>query len=183
MNRMAMFAASNVDRNGTTWTEAGPSKVVAGRFKDLAKAACALVKEQGMNLELEALFAHSWKDYNFVIHLARKFVGNKQTQVEAFEGKRLVGFNPVRSFIEELRNIYGSNVLFFHDERAGSVIAGVWNPETGPRPWNVNLSYNTMPVQQTKDTDGEPQVTINKNAVLHEIARLGDDIISQIETK
>ena len=59
MNRVVMFAASNLDPDGITWTELGPSKVVAARFISLAEAACAVVKEQGVGIEPDMLFAAS----------------------------------------------------------------------------------------------------------------------------
>lgn len=193
MNRVAMFAASNIDPDGITWTELGPSKVVAARFTSLAKTACTLVKEQGLGIEPESLFAASMADYDFVIHLSQRFVGDRQgwkkpsqpvfknLQVQEQEDKRLVGFNPVQSYLDELRTLYGSNVLFFSNEQGGSDIAGLWNPQTGPRVWKVNLQYSTMPVLQPGDE--EAWVSINNSATLHDIARLGGDMISRIEIK
>lgn len=194
MNRVAMFAASNVDRDGTTWTESSPSKVVAARFTSLAKAACRLVREQGMSLEPEALFTASMGDYDFVIHLNEKYVEDrkpndtgrqlvfKNLQVQASEDKGLAGFKPVQSFVEELKTLYGSSVLFLYNEHGGSVIAGLWNPQTGPRPWKVNLPYSTMPVLSSEE-EGADRIRINKAATLHDIARLGGDLVSRIDVK
>jgi len=196
MNRIAMFAASNVDRDGVTWTEPGPSKVVAARFTSLAKAACKFVNEQGMRLEPGRLFAASIEDYDFVIHLNPKYTKGRQQaglkkppefknlQIEASDGKRsLVGYNPVQSYLDELRTLYSSNVLFFSDEQGGSIIAGLWNPQTGSRPWKVNLQYSTLPLLPSMNGEGESQVEINKTATLHEISRLGDEMILRIDIK
>ena len=192
MNRVVMFAASNLDPDGITWTELGPSKVVAARFSSLADAACRVAEEQGVGIEPEMLFAASMVDYDFVVHLNTQFVGDnagrqssskpmfKNLQVQEQDDKTLVGYNPVRSFVEELRTLYDSNLVFFY-ERGGSVIAGLWNPHTGPRPWKTNLQYSTMPV--TVQDEEDAQVTINKTATLHDIARLGGDMISRIEVK
>ena len=193
MNRVAMFAASNLDPDGITWTELGPSKVVAARFTSLAETACRVIKEQGVGIEPQMLFAASMVDYDFVVHLNTTFVGDnagrqrdsrpvfKNFQVQAQEDKSLVGSNLVQSFVEELRTLYDSNVVFFHNEQGGSVVAGLWNPQTGLRPWKTNLQYSTMPV--TVSDEGISQVTINKEATLHDIARLGGDMISRIEVK
>ena len=194
MNRVAMFAASNVDRVGITWTESSPSKVVAARFTCLAKAACLLVQEQKMSLEPEALFAASMGDYDFVIHLNERFVGDrrpndqgeqlvfKNLRVQASEDKGLAGFKPVQSFVEELKSLYGSSVLFFHNEHRTSVIAGLWNPQAGPRPWKVSLPYSTMPILPS-EAEGADRIGINKAATLHDIARLGGDMVSRIDVK
>lgn len=191
MNRVAIFAASNLDPSGTTWTELGPSKVVASRLMSLAKAACGLMKEQGTNLQPKALFIASMADYDFVIHLnprsTRASPGEKgpsvfkNLHVQPDQDKSLSGFDPVQSFLGELRAMYGSNVLFFSSEHECSLIAGLWNPQTGPRSWKVNLPYSTMPIVQSGDEDS--QINVNKTATLHDIARLGGDMISRMELK
>lgn len=191
MSRIAIFAASNLDPSGTTWTELGPSKVVAARFTSLAKAACGLMKEQGTNLEPEVLFVASMADYDFLIHLnprsTRTNRGEKRQSVlrnlhvQSDQDKSLSGFDPVRSFLGELRAMYGSDVLFFSNEPGSSLIAGLWNPQTGPRPWKVNLPYSTIPV--VRSGDEHSQININKTATLHDIARLGGDMVSRMEFK
>ena len=190
MNRIAMFAASNLDPDGITWTEQDPSKVVAARFTGLARAACNLVKEQALQIRAASLFVPSMAEYDFVIHLNVRFTeGNqgletkkpafKNLQLENTEATSLVGYDPVKLYIEELRSLYGSNVLFFHDEMGGSAIAGLWNPQTGPRAWKVNIPYSTIPLME----DGEEKISINKAATLNDIARLGADMISRIELR
>lgn len=193
MNRVVMFAASNIDPDGITWTDLGPLKVVAARFTSLARAAAAVAKEQGLDIDPQALFAPSMVDYDFVVHLDPKFVGGQQgpekaaepvfknLKTQAQEGKSLAGFNPVRMYVDELRTLHGSSIVFFYNEQGGSVIAGLWNPQTGPRPWKIGLHYNTMPVASSGD--GEGYVSINKSATLHDIARLGGDMVSRIEVK
>ncbi|CAD6577034.1 MAG: hypothetical protein ASARMPRED_008105 [Alectoria sarmentosa] len=191
MNRVAIFAASNLDPSGTTWTEVGPSKVVAARLTSLARAACGLMKEQGLNLEPDALFVASMVDYDLVIHLNPRSTRTKRGEkrqsvfknlrVQSDEDKSLFGFDPEQSFLVELRAMYGSSVLFFNSEYGGSLIAGLWNPQTGPRPWKVNLAYSTMPMVGSGDEDA--QININKRAILHDIARLGGDMVSRIEVK
>ena len=191
MNRVAVFAASNLDPSGITWTEMGPSKVVAARFTSLAKAACNMLKEQGPNLEPEALFVASMADYDFIVYLKSSSTRNnsRETRQSAFknlhaqsdQAKNLSGLDPVQLFLRELEVMYGSNVLFFSDEQGGSLIAGLWNPQTGPRPWKVNLAYSTKPVVRLGDE--ESQISINRTATLHDIARLGGDMVSRIEVK
>ena len=194
MNRVVMFAASNLDPYGITWTELGPSKVVATRFSSLARVACGLVEEHGVSIAPEVLFAASMIDYDFVLHLDAKFTGNqsgggkgdyqprlKNLQIQEQKYMSLVGFTPVQSYLEELETLYGSNVIFFYNEQGGSVITGLWNPQTGPRSWKINLQYSTMPTLGSVSEEAE--VTINKTAVLLDIARLGGDMVSRVEIK
>lgn len=191
MNQIAIFAASNLDHSGITWTEPNPSKVVAARFTSLARAACGMVKEQEMSLEPEALFIASTADYDFVIHLNPRFTKTnrgekrhhlfKNLHIQTDQDKSLSGFDSVQLFLGELRTMCGSNVLFFSNEYGCSQIAGLWNPQTEPRSWKVNLPYSTKPVARSGDED--PQIQINKAATLHDIARLGGDMVSRIEFK
>jgi len=197
LNRTILFAASNLDPEGITWTEHGPSKVVAARLSSLAKAASALVREQGMNLDVNMLFASSLADYDWVIHINRKYCGDKQSgkrdapvyknlQVETVHDTSRVGYHPVHLFIEELERVYGKNVVLFYDGSATTVIAGLWNPQTEYRPWKVNLTYSTIPSVMKKKDGGdneEASVSINKSAILNDIARLGGDLISKIDVK
>ena len=195
LNRTVLFAASNLDPEGITWTERGPSKVVAARFSSLAKAASTLVKEQGVKLDINTLFASSLADYDWVIHVNRKFCRDKQSgkkdapvyknlQVESIQDTSLVGYYPVHLFIEELERIHGKNIVLFHNGGAISVIAGLWNPQTETRPWKVNLTYSTIPSVKERDGEGEEgSVSINKAAILNDIARLGGDLISKIDVK
>lgn len=192
MNRVVMFAASNLDPDGITWTELGPSKVVAARFTSLAKAACASVKEQGLKVQAMTLFAPSLEDYDFVIHLNSQFVedfrgngkrqgGFKNLQILELEDKSLIGFNPLHSFLDELKSLHGGNIVFFYNEQGGSVIGGLWNRQTGPRSWKVNMGYSSMPIAHKGDED--TIISINQTATLNDIARLGGDMISKLETK
>ena len=190
MNRVVMFAASNLDPDGITWTETGPVKVVAGRFTALAKAACYRVSNQGFDIEAQAIFALSIADYDFVIHLNTGFAASsheltqkkpvfKNLQVHAVDGSSDLEWNRVNLYINELRWLFGSNILFFHDELGGSIIGGIWNPQADSRCWKINVGYSTMPLIEP----GQDGITINKQGTLNDIARLGGDIVSRVEAR
>lgn len=53
LNRVVLFAASNLDLDGVTWTQKGPSKVVAARMTALARAACTAAQEAGFDLDAD----------------------------------------------------------------------------------------------------------------------------------
>lgn len=191
MNRIVMFAASSLDPDGVTWTEQGPSKVVAARFTSLARAACEVVKTQGLDLEAQALFVPSYAEYDFLIQFNRKIVGQrswpgkerlgfKNLELQSMDNDTLVAFDPTQLFLDELSAMYGSNVVFFYDAQKRSMIAGLWNPQTGPRPWKVNLSFSTLPFAQPEGQ--EAMISINKTAILNDIARLGGDMVSRVES-
>ena len=193
MNRIVLFAASNLDSDGISWTEQSPSKVVAARFTSLARAACRLVKEQALHIQPSALFSRSIADYDFIIHINPQFVGGtygqrqqrsifKNLEIQATRNTSLIGFDPVGLYLEEISGLYGNNILFFQDTHGGSCIAGLWNPHTALKDWKVNTAYSTMPTSfQPEDTD--IKITINKTATLHDLARLGGDMVLRIEVR
>ena len=51
MNKLALFAASDLDPEGVTWTQNGPSKVVATRMTMLARSAVALAHDAELDLD------------------------------------------------------------------------------------------------------------------------------------
>ena len=192
MNKIALFAASNLDSSGITWTDEMPSKTVAAHFTGLARAAMDLVKKQGLDLQMRTLFVPSLADYDFIIHLDTKVAYRGQQQrarVSDFKNLQTkaafdwnhVGFSPIHLLLEELRNLYGSNLVFFFNKDGGDVIAGLWHPLTGPRPWKVTSGFSTVPVEGEHEKLEE--VVINKMGTLSDIARLGADLIDHIEMK
>ena len=189
MNRVVMFAASNLDPDGITWTETGPVKVVAVRFTALAKAACYLASNQGFDIKAQAILALSIADYDFVLHLNTRFATSsldftqkklvfKNLQVQA-DGLPDLEPDRVGLYLKELRCLFGSNILFFHDELGGSIIGGIWNPQTGSRRWKTNVGYSTIPLIEP----GQEDIAINKQGTLNDIARLGGDIVSRVEVR
>ncbi|KAI9787741.1 MAG: hypothetical protein M1839_000273 [Geoglossum umbratile] len=204
-NRVVLFAASNLDPEGLAWTQFGPSKVVAARMTALARSACTVVMEAGLEIDPEALFVPSSTDYDFVIHLHSRFTVDKrgkksstkndvfknlQVQADTDTNVDLTCYNPVELFLEELRTLYANNIVFFYNAHSGTFIGGLWSPHTTSlRPWKVNLSYSTTPtiVQNGGDKNvcpaEEAQLVVNKAAILNEIGRLGGDMITRIESR
>jgi U3 small nucleolar RNA-associated protein 22 len=199
LNRVVLFAASNVDPDGATWTDhAHPPRVVAARMTQLAKAATKLVKEQGLQIgvDMGMLFVSSLKDYDFLVDLnpatmkkgRRKkekpgVYKNLQTQSLASPGDH-AGSDLVRLFIQDLRAAYGETFLLFWDENDGDVIGGLWNPQLECRPWKLKLAYSSAPFTRNtgKETTEDVEVSANKEAILSEVARLGGDLISKVES-
>ena len=188
MNRMTMFAASNLDRDGITWTEHHPSKVIAVRFQRLAQAACQLVQDQSANVNLDVLFVPSLAEYDFIIYLKSEGVVEgshngrfKNLKLSFDSDARAKVYNPALEFLNELEALYTGHVIFFYHQCKPAIIAGLWNPQTGPRQWRINLAYSTLP--SCKDNQGECWLTMNKSSILHAIARLGGDMVTKIEER
>ena len=196
MNRTVIFAASNLDPEGITWTNHGPSKVVAARLTALARAAMKLVEKQGMEVEVRSLFTHPLTDYDFVVYLdlekcygrgvgEKKRSAFKNLQGPLLEDDGLIGYDPILLYVEELQRLHGESVIFFFTvSEALAVVTGLWSPQTESRGWKVNLGYSTVPERDDRgggESGGEPRVAINTTAILNDIGRLGGDMVSRIE--
>ncbi|KAK7543513.1 Nrap protein [Phyllosticta citricarpa] len=197
LNRVVIFAATNADPEGTTWTDhARPAKVVAARMTALAKAASQAVREAGVRIEPESLFSSPLSDYDFVLRINPTYTksGRKDKPSKAAQFKNLAlqaepaaqqnvdlaGFDPVQLYLAELREIFGHAVIFFHDADGGDAIAGLWNPaNTARRKWKVRMGYSSVPVAGKDEEDALADV--NKDAILAEMARLGGELVRKIE--
>ena len=188
LNRTVLVVGTPSDRGGIAWTEKRPQKVIAARLTAVAKATIASAMSEEGTLESKPLFVSSLRGYDFAIHMDRKRIPNgfvngnfaSNGSEAARSPSALAKHDPGKAYVEELVRIYGNNIVFMHDGLDKAVVAGIWNPAAGPRAWKVNLSYSTMPY---KDAQGgkPPEVTINKAATLHEMARLGGNLVSNIE--
>ncbi|RDW73842.1 putative pre-rrna processing protein utp22 protein [Coleophoma crateriformis] len=189
MNRTVLFAATNHDTTGTAFTSNGPTKVAAARMTALARSACKIVKEHGISLDYKTLFATSLDDYDFVIHLNPKYSKTfkelsaskqfKNLEVQSNVDLELVGLDSVETYVHEIQERYGETVVFFRS-KTGTVVAGLWNPQYGPRSFKVNLSYATRPLAVGDDQE---IVGIDKSTMLAEISRIGGDMVMKIEVR
>lgn len=192
LNRVAVFAASSVDPEGTTWTDGTPVRVVAGRMSALAKAATQAAETRALQLEPASLFVSPLADYDFVLHLSSGFAEDgrkkkKNKSVQQFKNlvvqdearAELVGFRPIDAYLQELRNLYGQAFVLFYGGGESKAVGGLWSPQTGKRTWKVNLAYSTLPVKG--EEEGDVDTVINKEGILAEIARLGGDMIERVE--
>ena len=62
------------------------------------------------------------------------------------------------------------------------MIGGVWCPHS-TKNWKPYIGYSTIP-RTKKSNDGDSkkvETTLNKGAILNEIARIGGDIVTKVE--
>lgn len=148
MNRVVLFAATNLDEEGTTWTDkARPEKVVAARLTALAKAAtqairtdedALLARANGKptpssqhNLTPESLFTTNLADYDLQICIAPKHALSSSTKQ-----KRTSSSSPLHFKNLDLQKVTraGASVplpqLFAQDLVAvyGDAILWFWDP-------------------------------------------------------
>ncbi|KAL2009261.1 hypothetical protein VTN00DRAFT_7455 [Thermoascus crustaceus] len=190
MNTVALFAASNIDQDGVTWTQYEmPPKVVAARISNLAKVAVKLLREKGADLDATDIFRSSLAPYDFLIHLSPKHMASRQsTAVSRFKNlhdgnvkDRLAASTAIRSFVQELQASYGHSMLLFHGDEHCNVVAGLWNPQmVTPKRWNLKMAYSTSPGPAIESKGSRDDVTINNLAILNEIARLGGAMVESV---
>lgn len=197
MNHTVLIVATSYDQTGLSYTQDGPSKLIAARMTHLAKAACKLVRKQGAHLDAASLFAPALQDYNVLIHLSSKAlraiaretgsdaVAPRTSQFRNLDGAAgkaplPVRARPVDAFVEELRRVYEDTLVFFPGGAADdATIAALWNPRLQPSKFRAGLPYNFHAV--AGDEDEDDVVEVNRKAVLLEIARIGGSLIKTIE--
>ena len=190
-----LFVATSNDQSGVAYTRNGPDKLIASRMTRLAKAACKLVREQGTQLDPQALFETSLHDYDVLIHLSGKAVraimreaatdaaATKHSQFKNLDvttGKMPlpVRAHPTAVLVEELQRAYEDTFVFFTGSADDAVITAIWNPKLQIRQkFRAGLPYNF----KRTDDDESDIIEVNKEAVLLEIARVGGDMIRKIE--
>ncbi|TWU78127.1 hypothetical protein ED733_007354 [Metarhizium rileyi] len=200
MNNHVLFVATSSDTSGLGYTRGRPSKLVASRMTHLAKAACKLVRDQGLNLKPESLFETSLRDYDILVHLSTKAIKNilreaatesgaiKHSQyknLDARTGKMPLPTrtHPSAVLAEELQRTYEDTLVFFSGGPNESVLAAIWNPKLQEKQkFRAGLPYNFRKVAGDNDDDTATDVVeSNREAILLELARVGGDIIRRIE--
>lgn len=196
MNHAVIFAATSHELSGLAYTRNGPSKLAATRMTRLAKAACRLVHDQGVHLDMTELFRPSLDDYDVLLHLstaqtkrvlrdATEEAGSRHSafkNLDARTGKvpLPVARHPADVLLGELEAAYEDSLIFFRGARGDAVVGAVWQPKLRMRQgFRVGLPYNFHKVET--DDEEKEMVEVNKEAVLLEIARLGGDMIKRIE--
>ena len=188
-----------------------PPKVVATRLTALAQAAVSTIRDQGLNLDVPSLFSSPLTHFDFLIHLKstlrRSSARHTKNASSQFKNLQLdipattrdpetVGYDPIQLYINDLSAAFSSSiVLFFYDGDGGDVIAGLWNPRTVKEDaidFRVRAGVNVKPsTGEEGKEDGEgPQeegqergnkVVVNKEAMLSEMAQLGQGIVERVQ--
>ncbi|KAK3485202.1 Nrap protein [Neurospora hispaniola] len=189
MNHTVLFVATAQESSGVAYTTvngiAQPSKVVAARMTALAKTACRVIREEGVELDARRLFVPSTKEYDVLMHLSPKAIkavskvypseeltsitaaksssGSKYKNLSATAGEDPLPLPsaPVDTFFEKLEQVYGSGssapLVFFRGGEEEKVVGAIWNPTLGRRGLKVNLGTSYKPVKSAgkRKLDGD----------------------------
>lgn len=216
-----MFIATKNDASGVTWTQneraSAKGKVVASRMTALARAAFHVLTTPGLGSKekIAHIFRPALADYDILIHAQDPQFGeisssgkrgqstfkNLALSQGMFPGDEEFAVrtaNVVDKFFEELSDKYNDSIIFFRgtldSKTEVSAIGGVWHHDVvEPKPFKVNLRYNTIPVPVTGGSNGGNKnkkqatgggtslVVLNKAGILEEIEMLGSELIQEIE--
>ncbi|WRT70438.1 uncharacterized protein IL334_007436 [Kwoniella shivajii] len=185
------------DEAGLRWTR-GITKVIAGRVGTLAKATLMVVKRSSETgeLDVKSLFITPLEQYDFLLYLTpstlSKYSQSVTANSEEWEAKLKfrnlqasssndirIGFDPAERYVEDLKRIYGDAVLLFWDKYGGRAIGGIWNPsKEASRSLKAFLGWNSNPVESDSAL-----ITINKDAILAEMVRLGRGLVEKVERR
>ncbi|KAI0317967.1 Nrap protein [Amylostereum chailletii] len=190
--------STELDPTGKMWTSDGPDLVVAQRIRALAKATwdCLKGMETGI-LDVKALFVHPTDDYDFVVQLdpsvlprffqnivadplvwARKSKYANMIQ-DSEDAELRPGFDPAHAFVDDLKRVYADTVRIFYDPLGGDRVGAVWDPSLKePRPFRVLNRFSSAPLLKDNDkAKDKGLVTLNEQAVLDEIVRMGSGLV------
>ncbi|EEB08029.1 hypothetical protein SJAG_03156 [Schizosaccharomyces japonicus yFS275] len=179
LSHAAFFVAVEYDLESKYLGWLTPSKVIANRITMLAKASFQLLTSTTPDLKL--LFQPSLTSYHCIIRLrtSKLPIFREKAKLEYKNLQMLVsnrpGFDPVKSFVEELMRIYSDVAYFFYNKNGPRLIACVFDPRVlEPRPFKISLDYPFV-VQKSGN------VTLDIDLVMEEIRRLGGDMIKSVE--
>jgi U3 small nucleolar RNA-associated protein 22 len=198
MSHTTLIVATSNETSGTAYTihdgRPTPSRVVATRMTTLARAACKLVKDKGIELDPRTLFQPSLKDYDVLIRLNGKAVKKaadpddavKQSQFKNLDGRtgrtpQPALSHPARTLLTRLNSLFSGPLLFFHGAPEDTVVAAIWNPQVQSRAFRVNLPCSYKPATSEDEEIRGEHVDVNREAILAEVARIGGELIEAIE--
>jgi U3 small nucleolar RNA-associated protein 22 len=197
MSRLVLFVATSHDQTGLAYTSNGPSKLVATRMTRLAKTACKVVREDGLDLDPKGLFQTPLGDYDILIHLSKTTIQKMLRDTTGDIGVRSSQFknldhrigrvpdsiaqHPVEVLLKKLSEVYEDTLLFFHGSVEDVVVGAIWHPKLRKQNFQVGLRYNVRAVEGAGAAAESDVFELNRPAVLLEIARIGGDMIKKIE--
>ena len=89
----------------------------------------------------------------------------------------MIGFDPVRAFLDDSELRCGNSVLFFHDKYGGSCVAVAIKPESLRGHFDVEEGADDKVLQLQKDSHPVP----SKDSILEELATIsGDGLVESL---
>ncbi|VDM94980.1 unnamed protein product [Thelazia callipaeda] len=176
----AMVVCTPVDKSGCRWTSDQPQPLILKRIIALAKSASVFIKQHVMSpvpWDLKGIFTTDVSTlYDVIINIKKQHMVRRRV----FRGKGMEGvlpvidYDPVKKYVEQLRQNFSSVALFFYDKYIGDMIGVVWKPSFMV-PSDVRASSYWC---RSEGFNGISH--INKTAILEDLLILGHDLVKDV---
>lgn len=177
-------STGQIDKH-TIWSKKTPSVEILARISLLARHTTKIVQQSIFkDFIANPLFTASLTGYNLIIKLNKRqlrdnvvheFSKNTTTQVR--QRKPFIpmsDYNPVKSYLNELRLGYGHVAMFFYNPCGGQCIAVLWKPNTfAKQEFKISAALG-----QVATDDG--QLEFNHEQLKNEFLILGQDLVDSI---
>lgn len=169
----------------TIWSKNTPSVEILARITLLARHAIKLIQQNiYKDFVADPLFTPSMEGYNLIINLNRKQLRDKYLHEFSSNSKHpnrqrkpfipMSDYNPVDSYLHELRSGYGHVAMFFYNPVGGHQIAVLWKPNTfSKQEFKISAALG-----QVVTKDG--QLEFNHKQLKNDFLILGQGLVEKI---
>ncbi|XP_015788295.1 nucleolar protein 6 [Tetranychus urticae] len=202
----SIFIATSFDKKKSMWTQEKPSIPIFQRLVFLANKCYNYLNDCIDTIDkadFQPLFHTSTKIYDLTITLEKKHVPNfhlnlsfirtnkiseKQLQSmtktkdkESIEYFPIVGFNPVKHYLDTLKAHLHNCAIFFYDRFGGTKLYLIWKPNAFDNE-TLNISdFTDWKLAAEKCKSGFYNTSFNAEAVLEDLYILGDGLVKSID--
>jgi len=204
-----MFIAMPGDVGSQQWTKHSPSAQILHRVARLAAESyrildCQLMERRSTSSksDFRLIFRPALSVFDVVIHLRHSQCPRRHTNVDTVSAESVsvrgaiavkknrkkslsmpaVDFDPVQSYLLELRDAFEDIALFFSDLYGGSVIGVLWKPQAlQEKPFKISHAQYTRP--QSSEAEQDIHILPNIAAILENFRIIGAGLVERIDTK
>jgi len=204
---LPVFIVTAKDREHSQWTR-GLSSQIWNRIVTYAKKSIGMLDQVPAgqpsifadSISAKIVFQNELTDFDTIIHLSRSAIPNwaqalhgsskppargklslsqyKNLQIN-LDGL-LVGFDPVKKYVQLLDETFGDLAMFFYDQLGGDIVAVVWKPAAFlPCPFRVTEVHNRIPIEVSQLD--KVQTVPNIVSILADCQSLGKGLVERIE--
>lgn len=198
-----LFISTPKDKFVSVWTKDKPTKLILNRMVALARGSLSVLEQQlsmaaTQDVDFKQIFRPPLSDYDVIITLHRHFVPRHSEAIDCRKPPAVsnphrqasvvpvVDFDPVCSYITDLKESFNDVALFFYDSSGGDTIGVVWKPPAFvPSQFKVLHAEWKAPVTKAssslKAKTTQQMVVPNTPAILSDFYTLGEGLVKNIE--
>lgn len=178
-----------LDSSGTLWTSRNPLPCVLGYISLLANNTLEYLVMNILELSFnyKIIFEPCRNHFDYLIELTSAFVSSKSPKntsklIDLTDNSEdvIIGFNPVRDFLDEIRQSFGHFFLFFYNAYNVDVIGVLINPENVNVPQDIKVKTFTG---CSKLLPNGKEITTDADDVIDQIRIMGKHIVKNVVKK